>query len=84
MHKGKQVAERIHYWQQRGLTIFYLPTYSPHLNIAETVWRKLKYEWLIPEDYESKQHLRYAVSQALSAFGKSLKIQFSAFNHSSA
>jgi len=84
IHKGKQVAERIRYWQKRGLFIFYLPTYSPHLNLAETVWRKLKYEWLTPEDYESKQHLQYAVSQALSAFGKSLKIQFSAFNHSSA
>ena len=84
IHKGKQVAERIGYWQKRGLFIFYLPTYSPHLNIAETVWRKLKYEWLTPEDYETKGHLQYAVSQALSAFGKSLKIRFSAFNHSSA
>jgi transposase len=54
----------------------YLPTYSPQLNIAETVWRKLKYEWLSAEDYESKGHLQYAVRQALSAFGKSLKIKF--------
>jgi len=82
IHKGKQVAERIGYWQRRGLFIFYLPTYSPHLNIAETVWRKLKYEWLTPEDYETKEHLQYGVTQALSAFGKSLKIRFSAFKHS--
>jgi transposase len=84
IHKGKRVAERIQYWQRRGLFIFYLPTYSPHLNIAETVWRKLKYEWLTPEDYETKEHLQYAVTQALSAFGKSLKIKFSAFNYGSA
>ncbi len=84
IHKGKQVAERIGYWQKRGLFIFYLPTYSPHLNIAETVWRKLKYEWLTPEDYETKGHLQYAVTQALSALGKSLKIRFSAFNYGSA
>ncbi len=83
IHTGKQVAERIPYWQQRGLFIFYLPTYSPHLNIAETVWRKLKYEWLTPEDYESKEHLQYGVKQALWAFGKSLKIKFSAFNYGS-
>ncbi len=80
IHTGKQVAERIPYWQRRGLFIFYLPTYSPHLNIAETVWRKLKYEWLTPEHYESKEHLQYAVKQALWAFGKSLKIRFSDFN----
>jgi len=84
IHTGKQVAERIRYWQRRGLFIFYLPTYSPHLNLAETVWRKLKYEWLTPEDYKSKEHLQYAVKQALWAFGKSLKIRFSAFSYGAA
>ncbi len=83
IHTGKKMGERIQAWQQRGLFVFYLPTYSPHLNIAETVWRKLKYEWLAAEDYESKGHLQYAVSLALAAFGKSLKIKFSGFKHSS-
>jgi transposase len=79
IHGGKQMSERQLVWQQRGLFIFYLPTYSPHLNLAETVWRKLKYEWLSAEDYSSKEHLQYAVRQALWAFGKSLKINFSDF-----
>jgi len=47
------------------------------------VWRKLKYEWLSAEDYESKGHLQYAVRQGLSAFGKSLKIKFSLFKKDS-
>lgn len=83
IHTGKKMGERIGAWQQRGMFVFYLPTYSPHLNIAETVWRKLKYEWLSAADYESKGHLQYAVRQALSAFGKSLRIRFSGFRHSS-
>lgn len=83
IHTGKKMRESLVAWQRRGLFIFYLPTYSPHLNIAETVWRKLKYEWLSAEDYESKGHLQYAVKQVLSAFGKSLKIRFSDFRHSS-
>lgn len=83
IHTGKKMSERIQAWRRRGLFVFYLPTYSPHLNIAETIWRKLKYEWLAAEDYESRGHLQYAVSLALSAFGKSLKIRFSGFNHSS-
>ncbi len=70
IHTGKKMGERIGAWQQRGLFVFYLPIYSPHLNIAETIWRKLKYEWLAAEDYESKGHLQYAVSLALLAFGK--------------
>jgi transposase len=77
------MGERIGAWQSRRLFVFYLPTYSPHLNPAETVGRKLKYEWLSPSDYESKGHLQYAVRQALSAFGKCLKIRFSGFKHSS-
>ena len=83
IHTGKKMGEPIGAWQSRGLFGFYLPTYSPHLNPAETVWRKLKYEWLSPSDYESKGHLQYAVRQALSAFGKSLKIRFSGFKYSS-
>jgi transposase len=82
IHTGKQIRERIGYWHRRGLFIFYLPTYSPHLNIAETVWRKLKYEWLAATDYEDGQRLRYSVKQALNEFGKSLRINFSNFNHS--
>lgn len=81
IHTGKKMSERISYWQQRGLFIFYLPTYSPHLNIAETVWRKLKYEWLAPDDYEDQQRLRYSVKQALNEFGRSLRINFSDYNH---
>ncbi len=77
--QGKQMRERVSAWQRRGLFIFYLPTYSPHLNIAETVWRKLKYEWLSAADYTSKEHLQYAVKQVLWAFGKSLRIRFSNF-----
>lgn len=79
IHHSKQIRERIGAWQRRGLFIFYLPTYSPHLNIAETLWRKLKYEWLAPEDYASKEHLQYAVKQILQAFGASLRIKFSDF-----
>jgi len=75
----KAVKERRVVWQERGLFVFFLPTYSPHLNIAEVLWRKLKYEWLRPEDYADKETLRLAVWQALTAVGKSLTIQFSAF-----
>ena len=45
IHTGKKMGERIEAWERCGLFVFYLPTYSPHLSIAETLWRKLKYEW---------------------------------------
>ena len=73
---AKAFKERASVWQKRGLFVFFLPPYSPHLNLAEILWRKLKYEWLRPEDYATKETLHLAVWQALSAVGKSLKINF--------
>ena len=83
VHRARVIKERIGVWQQRGLFVFYLPRYSPHLNIVETLWRKLKYEWLMPSDYETRETLRYGVRQALKAVGESLFIHFSGFTHSS-
>lgn len=83
VHRARMIKEQIEVWQRRGLFIFYLPRYSPHLNIVETLWRKLKYEWLTASDYETRETLSYAVRQALKAVGESLFIQFSGFSHSS-
>ena len=80
VHTSRQVQERRPFWQRRGLFIFYLPPYSPHLNIAERLWRKLKYEWLQPSDYATTDGLFYRVRQALAAVGTSLKIRFSEFS----
>ncbi len=82
VHRAKIIKERLAVWQNKGLYIFYLPTYSPHLNIAETLWRKIKYEWLSPSDYVDKQRLHYSVRQILGAVGNILNINFSEFNYS--
>lgn len=81
IHTSGIIKERIRIWRQRGLYIFYLPRYSPHLNIVETLWRKLKYEWLSPIDYQSKENLFYQTNLALKAVGSSLFIRFSKFRH---
>ena len=80
IHTGKLVQSRIAAWQQRGLFVFFLPPYSPHLNLAETLWRKLKGEWLRPEDYLEKDTLFYAVNRCLANVGRKLTIKFSSFN----
>jgi transposase len=78
-HKAKIIEQAGKGWAERGLTIFYLPKYSPHLNIAEHLWKHLKYFWLQPQMYTSKQLLFYSVSLALAAFGTLLTIEFSTF-----
>lgn len=81
VHTAKQVKERLAYWQNRGLYIFYLPPYSPQLNIAERLWKELKARWLRPKDYKTADSLFYAVRLALMAVGKHLFIHFSDFNY---
>lgn len=80
VHRSKAFRERLRAWQARGLFIFFLPPYSPHLNIAETLWRKLKKEWLNPEDYRDKETLFYAVNRCMANVGEYLTINFSPFN----
>ena len=81
IHTSGIIKERIKVWQQRGLYLFYLPRYSPHLNIVEILWRKLKYEWLSPTDYQDKENLFYQIRLALTDVGQNLFIKFSKFRH---
>ena len=60
--------------------INFLPPYSPHLNIAETIWRKLKKEWLNPEDYLDKNALFYALNRCMANLGTILNIKYANFN----
>lgn len=74
----KAAKERAEVWAQRGLLVWFLPTYSPHLNLAEVLWRKLKYEWLCASDYVDEGTLHFAVWKALHAVGDTLHIRFGA------
>jgi transposase len=80
IHKAKIIQNQLKFWEKRGLYIFYLPPYSPNLNIAETLWRKIKKEQIDPIDYLNKDTLFYAVNQCLAQLGKMWKINFSEFN----
>ena len=39
VHTSKRFQERREVWEKRGLFIFYLPPYSPHLNLIEILYR---------------------------------------------
>ena len=80
IHKAGMIRNQLPFWQARGLYVFYLPPYSPHLNIAETLWRKMKKEQIDPMDYLNKDSLLYAVNQCLAQVGRFWKINFKKFN----
>ena len=37
VHRSKLLKEMRKIWEKRGLFLFFLPPYSPHINIAETL-----------------------------------------------
>jgi transposase len=79
IHTANKVRQRLKHWHQRGLYLFYLPPYSPHLNLAERLWKELKARWLRPPDYQTSASLFYAVWLALAPVGRELFIPFSEF-----
>lgn len=76
IHRSQKMRQKQAEWEEKGFYIFFLPPYSPHLNIIETLWRKMKYEWLKPKDYLSIESLTTAIKEILSDLGKEYRINF--------
>ena len=77
VHRNAKLKELRSIWESRGLFLFFLPPYSPELNLAETLWRILKGKWIRPMDYVSNDTLFYSANRALAAVGISLFVNYS-------
>ena len=76
IHTSGIILDRLEEWQERNITLFQLPSYSPHLNLIEILWRFIKYEWLEVEAYSSWNHLVTSLEKMLRKFGDSYVINF--------
>ena len=76
VHRNAKIRVMRPIWEKRGLFIFYIPPYSPHLNNVETLWRVMKGKWFRPQDYTSAETLFYTTNRVLAAIGKDLKINY--------
>jgi transposase len=76
IHTSNAFLEKQAEWEVKGLTIFFLPTYSPELNIIEILWRFIKYQWLEIDAYESWSSLVTAVENIFIKFGSEHIINF--------
>jgi transposase len=71
-HTSTAVTAKIEEWKSQGLELFFLPPYCPHLNIIETLWRKMKHEWLRPQDFNSRAELHERINHILDTYGEDL------------
>ncbi len=69
IHTSKKMNEKLAEWEEKGLYIYHLPTYSPELNIIEIVWRLVKYRWLPLNAYASFESLWKSLKDVLSEIG---------------
>lgn len=76
VHRCHKIKMMQKVWAKRKLFIFFLPPYSPQLNIIERLWKEIKARWISVKDYENQQQLFYTVELILKAIGHSLKLYF--------
>lgn len=69
-HQSAAFHERMEYWSERGLLVYYLPPYSPELNAIERLWRKLKYQYLPPTAWEKCKTLISTLTSKLAEIGE--------------
>ena len=76
IHRSNALFEKQEEWIELGLTLFFLPTYSPELNIIEILWRFIKYKWLELDAYSSWKNLVEAVEEIFRNYGEKYIINF--------
>ena len=76
VHQSKLFKQMKDEWAKKQLFIFYLPPYSPQLNIIERLWKEMKERWISVEDYLTTDTLFYKTKLILNEIGNSLKLNF--------
>lgn len=65
VHISHQVRQKEKEWQAQGLYLFFLPTYSPELNLIESEWHQIKAHEICGRMFEDEYDLAIAVKESL-------------------
>ena len=74
-HHAIPQEKRDHWLLAYRLVLFFLPPYSPELNLIEIVWKHAKYHWRRFTSW-SAYLLKIEVHALLDGFGSKIKISF--------
>lgn len=77
IHTSDEFQEAVERWEKEDLYVGFLPPYSPELNLIELLWRKVKYDWLPLNAYQSFKTLTYELFEVLRGIGSKHRITFS-------
>lgn len=75
IHKAKSIAPLTKWLAKQGVTLYFLPPYSPELNRIERLWHKIKYTWMAVKCRTAKE-LEADVGHILENLGTTYKFDF--------
>ena len=75
IHKAKSLEPIVKYLKTQGVTLYFLPPYSPELNRIERFWQAMKFTWMVPKCCDSKI-LKADADEILDNFGTKYKFAF--------
>jgi len=76
IHKSKKFIAKMVEWKENDVYIFFLPPYSPELNLIEILWKRIKYQWIPFDAYICFQNLKERLSYVLKNFSEKYDIIF--------
>jgi transposase len=75
VHTANAIKPMLDLLKKKGLTLYFLPPYSPELNRIEVLWRKVKYEWMDFKTRDAKT-LEADLDDILLKFGTDYQLTF--------
>ncbi|MBY0411599.1 MAG: transposase [Burkholderiaceae bacterium] len=75
IHKAKSIQPFIAFLKTQGVTLHFLPPYSPELNHIERLWHKIKHTEMAVK-CRTAQDLEAHVGHILDDFGTTYKFDF--------
>ena len=76
IHKSKKFMAKMEEWKEKDVLIYFLPPYSPELNLIEILWRRIKYNWIPLDAYLCFQNLKERLLNVLQNVGIKYDIIF--------
>jgi transposase len=76
IHHGISEATRERWLLEHKTVLFYLPAYSPELNMIEIVWRHLKYRWRRALTW-TRETIDAELEALLRRYGTDFQVNFS-------
>jgi transposase len=75
IHRAQAIQPALKLLEKQGITLEFLPPYSPELNRIEIMWRMMKHRWMALKR-RTKEELEKTVDHVLANFGGQFKMEF--------